>query len=360
LGHVLTCGVWIKTLDITTAEAGFLLNLLGRYCIQEGFYTVAEEFLERAVAIWEQFSLQKRENIYGDLLETAICLAWAFYRQRKFVRAESCFKDVFYKSSQELGLEHPKTAEALSGYAEVLRLWRKDYELAEQLHVRALAKWEKIAGETSEKVAYALDNLSFVYYDKRNYHKAESLLKRSLAIREHLYGLDHYSIAKCFYHLANVYTTSHRYREAMRCHERLMILRKTTVSQHDPFYIETLISLAVYYRNNARPKAAEVVLARAWSLWKVIPKENTILARIFDLYSFVLIDLDRFSEAEVIVSLLLKLYDDSSLGKEDPMYIGFLTRKAALCGIQGKHEEAYRYQLAAFNLLCDLTDTSFV
>jgi len=88
------------------------------------------------------------------------------------------------------GTEHPNTARSLNNLASLYDAQGK-YELAEPLHLRALAIWEEQLGPEHPSTAGSLNSLAELYRAQGRYELAEPLHLRALAIRERQLGPEH-------------------------------------------------------------------------------------------------------------------------------------------------------------------------
>ena len=69
-------------------------------------------------------------------------------------------------------------------------------------------------GENHPNLAFGLNNLALLHYDRGTYVKAEELLRRALAIEEKTYGADHPELISTLENYAAVLRELRRYSEA--------------------------------------------------------------------------------------------------------------------------------------------------
>jgi tetratricopeptide (TPR) repeat protein len=144
LPHALLCAELIAQEQMTLPEATRLLNQAGRYLNERARYTEAEPLYQRALAIREQ----------------------------------------------QLGAQHPDTAQSLNNLAMLYQDQGKD-EQAEPLYQHALSIREQQLEPRHPDTAQNLNNLALLFKDQGKYEQAKPLLKRALSIDEHALGLQH-------------------------------------------------------------------------------------------------------------------------------------------------------------------------
>ena len=112
------------------------------------------------------------------------------YQQGKYQEAAQIQEKELAWTEQNLGPDHPDTAQSLSSLA-LLYYSQGAYAKAEPLHLRALAIREKALGPDHPDTAQSLENLGALYAKQGAYAKAEPLYIRALAIMETGLGSNH-------------------------------------------------------------------------------------------------------------------------------------------------------------------------
>jgi tetratricopeptide (TPR) repeat protein len=91
---------------------------------------------------------------------------------------------------QELGPDHPDTAESLNNLA-ILYFYQGKYEQAEPLYQRALAIYEQQLGPLHPDTALSIWWLAVLSEQQQQYEKAASLYPRAFSIYERALGPQH-------------------------------------------------------------------------------------------------------------------------------------------------------------------------
>jgi len=134
LPQALHCSHLIEQWQMTVAEAAHLLNQVAFYLRDRGRYAQAEPLFVRALAIHEQQLGSEHPNTAQSLNN----LALLYHDQGKYEQAEPLLVRALAIKEQHLGVEHPQTALSLNNLALLYRVQGK-YEQAEPLYVCAHA-----------------------------------------------------------------------------------------------------------------------------------------------------------------------------------------------------------------------------
>jgi tetratricopeptide (TPR) repeat protein len=146
-----------------------------------------------------------------------------------------------------------------------------------------------------------LNNLGRVYQIRHQTVKAEQAYSQSLHLAELQMGSGHPAIAILHTNLGSFYSDMGRFGEAEKHFQlSLAIFRSANVSGSDAALMHTLYELARTYVGEHQEARAEPLLAQATTIARkhTTTDETPEIAEIFDMYSRVLKDLSKASEAD--------------------------------------------------------------
>ncbi|MCZ7669410.1 MAG: tetratricopeptide repeat protein [Chloroflexi bacterium] len=249
--------------EIHTNHAAFLNNEAGFYLNQNGQYTAARPFYERALAIREQAlgpdhpdTAQSLNNLgalhsaMGNLSE-----ARPFYERALAIR------------EQALGSDHPDTARSLNNLGALHRAMGNLSE-ARPFYERALAINEQALGPDHPDTARSLNNLGYLHRAMGNLSDARPFYERALAITEQALGPDHPDTARSLNNLGSLLQDMGNLSEARPFYERALAIREQALGPDHPDTALSLNNLAVlsYYEND-KAEAAHL-MQRALIIWE--------------------------------------------------------------------------------------------
>ncbi|XP_072515986.1 kinesin light chain 4 isoform X2 [Salminus brasiliensis] len=271
-----------------------LHNLVIQYANQ-GRYEVAVPLCKQMLEDLERTSGRD----HPDVATMLNILALVYRDQNNYVEASRLLYDAVAIREKTLGEEHPSVAATLNNLA-VLYGKRGKYIEAEPLCKRALELREKVLGRNHPDVAKQLNNLALVCQNQGKYEEVEYYYCRALEIYEKRLGLDDPNVAKTKNNLASCYLKQAKYKEAeilykeilTRAHEKEfgivdaenkpiwmhaeereetkhMIGENAQGGEHRDWYkackvtsptiSTTLRNLAVLYRQQGKPEAADML-----------------------------------------------------------------------------------------------------
>ncbi len=266
---------------------------------------------------------------------------------RNYGEAIRVAKQILEIRSRELGEEHPDVAYSLNSLAN-LYYDKGDYATAEPLYQRALAIREKMLDLEHPDVARSLNNLALIYRKNGDFAKAESYHRRALAIREKTLGPDHPDVIVSLSNLALIYRDKGDYAEAEQLYQRALAIREKVLGPEHPDVASSLSGLAGVYYLKLDYAKAEQLYQRALAIReKVLGPEHPDIAG--SLYGLALIyrNIGDYAKAEQLGVRSLAIRE-KTLGPEHPEVAASLNNLAVVYrdkGDYGKAEPLYQRAL---------------
>ena len=305
LAHVEVCASLLAQWNLSSAEAGRLLQQAGVYLRERGQYEQAKSLMVQALQIREQVL----ETEHLDVADTLNELAIIYWHQSIYEQAEPLFLRALQIQEHHLGSEHMTIAESLNNLAMLYERQSK-YKEAESLHLRALRIWEHHLGSEHLNVGAGLNNLAMLYEKLGRYKESESLHLRALRILEQHLGPEHLNVAAGLNNLAKSYVGQEKFQEAEPFYLRaLQILDQHFKSEH-PNVALVLNNLAHLYMRQERYEEAEPLYSRALPIWEQHlgpehPYVAIVLCNLAQLYTHQ----QRYEEAEPLGVRALAIHE---------------------------------------------------
>ncbi|MGB0716165.1 MAG: tetratricopeptide repeat protein [Phycisphaerae bacterium] len=236
--------------------AGILLRL-GKYAEAEAIYRELQEK-------WQDDS----DETQSMRKTTTSELAWALRGQKKYAEAEPLFRRVLTSAQEELGPDHPNTFRAMYDLARILDS-RKKFDEAEQFDRDALAGRRRVLGDDHPSTQVSTAALGRLLVSRHKYFEAESLCELAYeGLRSNL-GESHPITLNAGSYLATAYQMRH------------------SPYAGEPFIRQLLeAQIKVAGQQGGEPMRTRLKLAN------------------------ILIDLERFEEAEQMIEELLAFYTE--------------------------------------------------
>jgi tetratricopeptide (TPR) repeat protein len=347
LAQAQVCASLIEQYRMQLIEAGYLLGKTADYLSEHALYAEAEPLYRRTLDIREQ-QLGLEHPDTADILNN---LAGLYYAQGRYTEAESLYQRALAIWEQQLGPQHPATAQSLNNLAALYR-GQGRYTEAEPLYQRALAIWEQQLGPAHPNTATSLNNLALLYYVQGRYAEAEPLYQRALLICEQQLGPQHPDTATNLDNLAELYREQGRYTEAESLYQRALTIREHQLGTEHPTTAQSLNNLALLYHvqgryTEAEPLYQQALLIREQKSGPAHPDTATSLSNLAELYR----EQGRYIEAEPLYRRALTIREQQ-LGPVHPDTATNLNNLAELYREQGRYIEAEPlYQRAL--LICE-------
>ena len=229
LDQAQACYMLIEKYGLALVEAADLLDRTGYYLNEHALYTIAGPLYQRALAINEQQLGSEHPNTANSLNN----LASLYRHQGRYIDAEPLYRRALAINEQQLEPEHPDTAATIDNL--VFLYWKqRRYTDAEPLYQRALAIREQQLGPEHPDTAATLNNLALLYRKQRRYTDAEPLYQRALAICEQQLGSEHLSTATTLTNLAGLYRHQEKYEIAEPLYQRALHIFVQKLGQNHP------------------------------------------------------------------------------------------------------------------------------
>jgi CHAT domain-containing protein/Tfp pilus assembly protein PilF len=183
----------------------------------------------------------------------------------------------------------------------------KDNE-ALPLAERALALGEKELGPDDAYVAYLLDQVGWLYYNRGSYAKAEQLYQRALDIDKRALGLEHPQTAATLQDLGTVYARTGEYGKAEELLQQALTLTEQTLGAEHPRVATALRDSAFlhYYRGDLVRTERE--LQRALSIAdKTLAPDDFKVAQLLSDLGLVYIKGKDYARAEPLLERALSI-----------------------------------------------------
>ena len=312
IGYANTALAVAETQNNTLMLATSLNNLAGLYELQ-GRYSEAEPLLKRSLLIREQ----QLGADHPDTAESLNNLAGLYESQGRYSEAEPLYKRSLLIKEEQLGADHPDTATSLNNLAGLYQA-QGQYSEAEPLYKRSLSIYEEQLGADHPSTAASLNNLAELYRLQGRYSEAEPLYKRSLLIWEEQFGADHPDTARSLNNLAGLYYLQGRYSEAEPLYKRSLLISEEQLGADHPSTATSLNNLAGLYQAQGRYSEAEPLYKRSLliseqQLGADHPSTATSLNNLAGLYY----SQGRYSEAEPLYFRAIEI-SLQALGQDHP------------------------------------------
>jgi tetratricopeptide (TPR) repeat protein len=345
LPHALVCAAWIEQESIDIADAADLLNRTGYYLDDRARYAEAEPLYQRALQIREQ----QVGAQHPDTAQSLNNLAALYWNQGKYEQAEPLYQRALQIREQQVGAQHPDTAQSLNNLAALYKTQGK-YEQAEPLYQRALSIREQQLGAQHPDTAQSLNNLAELYRAQGKDAQAEPLYQRALSTYEQQLGPDHPDTASSLNNLALLYYTQGKYAQAEPLFQRALKIYEQQLGPDHPNTATSLNNLAELYRAQGKDAQAEPLFQHALSIRKQQlgpdhPDTATSLNNLALLYH----NQGKDEQAEPLFQHALQIREQQ-LGAQHPDTAQSLNNLAELYRAQGKDEQAEPLFLRALQI----------
>ncbi|GCA73562.1 photosystem I assembly protein Ycf3 [Microcystis aeruginosa NIES-2520] len=302
---------------------------------QQGKYNEAIPLAEQALAIIKQ-QLGDNHPLTAQSLNN---LALLYQSQGRYSEAEPLYNRSLAIRKQQLGDNHPDTATSLNNLA-LLYQSQGRYSEAEPLYKQALAIRKQQLGDNHPNTALSLNNLALLYQSQGRYSEAEPLFKQALAIRKQQLGDNHSNTAASLNSLAALYYSQGRYSEAEPLYKEALAISKQQLGDNHPLTVAILNNLAELYRVQGRYSEAEPLYNRSLAIFKQQLGDNhPLTAASLNNLALLYLFQGRYSEAEPLYKEALAIIKQQ-LGDNHPDTAISLNNLAGLYESQGRYSEA--------------------
>jgi tetratricopeptide (TPR) repeat protein len=277
----------------------------GKSADRERESTLTEYYFQHAIHLQSKF--QQKAALATSLNKLAIF----YYSMGRYTESEPLYIKSLAIREQQLGANHPDTAQSLNNLASLYQLMGR-YSEAELLYIRAITICEQQLGESHPFTANSINNLAEVYRSMGRYIEAEPLFIRSLTIREQQLGANHPDTSNSLNNLSLLYASMGRYTEAELLSLRALIIRENQLGKNHPDTGTSLNNLASLYELMGRYTEAEPLYVRSLAISEEQlganhPDTAISLNNLAGLYY----SIDRYAEAEPLLVRSLGILEDN-------------------------------------------------
>jgi len=235
----------------------------------------ADERIAKAMRIGSRV-FQPNDPRFIEILSSA---AISKGRQRDPVSADSLYRDVLARVRHVYGMEHARTAMALSNLASNL-LDLKRYAEAESVHREAFTMRRRLLGPEHPLVATSLTNIGYALREEGKFAEAESVLREALALRTRLLGPESRETLVSQSILANLLLRAGKPEEAEAIHRHVLVLRRRVLGPNHPLVATSLASLSDALLAQGKIREARSRLEEAIALREhILPPEHPDIAK---------------------------------------------------------------------------------
>jgi len=307
------CATLIQDFQLSLPEGAQLLERLGFYYYQRGYYSEAEAVLTQSLHLHER---QRRPDLL-DMAQTLNSLGLLAQRQAHYQEAEAFHQRALKLREQELGADDPTTAESLHNLA-VLYENQGRYQQAEQFYLRVLAIDEREVGTDHPDTAKTLNNLGLVHYLQGHYEQAETMYRRALAIYEQAAYTDHPDITYTLNSLGTLYETQGDYQQAEALYRQALAMREQAFGEKHSETAHSINKLAHIIELQGDYQQAEALYRQALTIGEqVLGAEHPDVALFLNNLALLIARQEQYQQAEALYRRALSIYEQS-LGTEHP------------------------------------------
>jgi tetratricopeptide (TPR) repeat protein/transcriptional regulator with XRE-family HTH domain len=345
LEQVQACNSLIQEYQILRPEAADLLDRTGTYLRERVLYPLAEPLYLQALHIREQ----QLGPDHPDTAQSLNNLALLYYKQGRYTQAEPLYLRALRIREQQLGPDHLDLAYPLHGLANLYHQQDRYVEAA-PLFRRALRIREQQLGPDHPQVAYPLNNLALIYYKQGRYEQAEPLYLRALTIREQQLGPDHPDIANSLTLLGLLYYKLGRYEQAEPLFQRALRVREQQLGPDHPDMVYPLINLANLYYQQSKYELAESLALRAQHIAEQqVGPEHLLIAFPLTVLGNLYREQGKYEQAEPLFQWALRVREQQ-LGPDHSQMAYPQHGLANLYHKQGREAEAEQLYLHALRI----------
>ncbi|WP_292733191.1 tetratricopeptide repeat protein [Nostoc sp. JL31] len=300
------------------------------------FITSVQDAIPHLIEVAQSFIEAVRDE---DLIFFFVGLGTFYIQQGLYTLAENWYIQCLSIVKIRLGEEHTDFVESLSNLAEIYKLLGK-YTEAEHLVLQVLALKKSLLGEEHPDIAEILNKLGVIYYSLGRYAEAEPLYLKALEMKKSLLGEEHPDIAESFNNLALLYNSLGRYTEAEPLYLKALEMRKRLLQEEHPYIAITLNNLALLYDSLGKYTEAEPLYLKVLEKRKrILGEEHPKVAMTLNNLALLYYHQGHYNEAEKFSLQAVKI-DKHFLGEENPDFATDLHNLALIYSAQKRYGEA--------------------
>ncbi|KZR89930.1 photosystem I assembly protein Ycf3 [Synechococcus sp. MIT S9508] len=274
--HAEAAKIWKTLVEIRQSKYGseslaasYGYNALGRIYFDQGSYSKAETYIQKALAIQEK----QPDTDPVEMISTLSNLALVYQTQSLYSEAEPLFQKAILISKEKLGENHVYTAGL---YRSLGELYSKQgfYRKAEGLLQQAIKIFKDRLGAEKLQTASALQHLADVYKRERLYAKAAPVYLSVLSIYSKILPENHPAVALTLNHLAWTYAEQGLNNKAEPLYRESLDIYLTLYGERHPATLISKSNLAIWYIKEDQGHKAEPLLLDVLSNFEKIYGHN--------------------------------------------------------------------------------------
>jgi CHAT domain-containing protein len=313
----------------------------------KGMFDEAEDALDKSAKI---ISRSRTALIGLDDLATARELSSLFIQLGRYSITEDILTKLIAESEKLYGTNSLRLIDPLVDQGR-LYLAKGDYTEAEKIAQRVNKIATDVYGEKSTKTAPTQKLLADIDYTIGDYENAEKMILKALASQEKQFGRNHIEVAKSLSELALI--KFHKGDKPADVEKILVEAREimgSKLGKDNPQYAEILKNVATVSISQKKYPEAFSVLTQAEAIWraKTGTKTNINAAAIFTLTGDVYYQIKNYKQAEEFYTSARDIYE-KYFSRTHPEYVKILSKQAKVYYQQKDFKRAKRNIEEALN-----------
>ncbi|KAI1281777.1 P-loop containing nucleoside triphosphate hydrolase protein [Xylaria sp. FL0933] len=269
--------------------------------------------------------------------------------QGKYTIAETMMTVARDARETALGLEDPRTLEAIDGLASIY-LSQRRYKEAEPLYAQVLAIRTRVQGPEDPETLTSMNNVALAYGNLQRWDEAESLYIQVLESKKKVQGPEHPATLATIHNLASTYREQKRWKEAELLYVEVLETEERVLGPEHPDTLTTMHNLARTYWEQERWKKAELLEVQVLEISKrVLGPEHP--GTLITMHSLALTywEQERWEEAELLEVQAFKMRK-KVLGPEHPDTLNTMYNLAKTWNKQGRYHDALELMEQCYEL----------
>ncbi|KAF8517759.1 hypothetical protein BU17DRAFT_91618 [Hysterangium stoloniferum] len=319
--------------------------------IKNGYWDYASKFCQQAVCIRKRILGQE----HYDSMAMVFKLAYIWYSQGKYKKAQILGRQILEKYKRLLGLEHPSTLISMGNLASTLKNLGT-YTEAQELEVQVLEAHKQLLGPEHPSTLTSMGNLALTLSDLGKYTEAQKLGVQVLEAQKQLLGPEHPSTLISMGNLASTLKNLGKYTEAQKLQVQVLETQKQLLGPEHPSTLRSMGNLAstmsdlgkyteaqeLEVQNLGKDTEAQELEVQVLEAYKQLlgPEHPDTLTYMGNLAS-TLNNLGMYTEAQKLQVQVLEA-QKQLLGPEHPFTLASMGNLASTLSYLGKHTEAQK------------------
>ncbi len=256
-------------------------SVYGMKMFEEHFWKLFEKYsfgeaegLLEAVPVEKLNETQKRKVDYA----CARLLTSMAHSQESLITAKHLYEMLIISETEEDSL-----GEYVFYFADLLRQYMNEYEIALEHFQQALAIYLKVFDAEHPRVAASYNNIGMVYGHLGDYEKALEYFQRSLAIELKILGEEHPDVALCYNSIGVVCNDMGNYEKALKYHQKAIAILLKVYGEEHPGVATAYNNIGVVYDNLRNCEKALEYYQKSLAVGlKVLGEEHLGVARCYN------------------------------------------------------------------------------